>query len=156
VVSRAATFVFFLGDRFYGVVTAYVTGPEAARYQFTSALPVQVLKGLAPTLTPYFEWAQGKDAKTTSVVERRQEPPLTRPPSSKTSTSIQAGPKTPTRNVVERRQEPPLTRPPSSKTSTSIQVKPKTPTRNQELPLTRPQSSKTNTSVQVGPKIPPG
>jgi membrane peptidoglycan carboxypeptidase len=39
VVSRAATFVFFLGDRFFGVVTAYVTGPEAARYHFTSALP---------------------------------------------------------------------------------------------------------------------
>jgi membrane peptidoglycan carboxypeptidase len=52
VVSRAATFVFFLGDRFFGVVTAYVTGPEAARYHFTSALPVQVLKGLAPVLTP--------------------------------------------------------------------------------------------------------
>jgi hypothetical protein len=122
VVSRAATFVFFLGDRFYGVVTAYVTGPEAARYQFTSALPVQVLKGLAPTLTPYFEWAQGKDAKTTSVVERRQEPPLTRPQSSKTSTSIQVKPKTPTRN-----QELPLTRPQSSKTNTSVQVGPKIP-----------------------------
>jgi membrane peptidoglycan carboxypeptidase len=52
VVSRAATFVFFLGERFFGVVTAYVTGPEAARYHFTSALPVQVLKSLAPTLTP--------------------------------------------------------------------------------------------------------
>ena len=52
VVSRAATFAFFLGDRFFGVVTAYVTGPEAGHYHFTSALPVQVLKGLAPTFTP--------------------------------------------------------------------------------------------------------
>src|SRR5262249_35397831 len=52
VVSRAATFVFFLGDRFFGVVTAYVTGPEADRYHFTSALPVQVLHGLAPVLAP--------------------------------------------------------------------------------------------------------
>jgi hypothetical protein len=94
-VSRAATFVFFLGDRFFGVVTAYVTGPEAARYHFTSALPVQVLKGLAPTLTPYFEWSQGKDAKTRSVVERWKEPPLTRPKSSRTSTSTQVRPKTP-------------------------------------------------------------
>jgi hypothetical protein len=119
VVSRAATFVFFLGDRFYGVVTAYVTGPEAARYQFTSALPVQVLKGLAPTLTSYFEWGQGKDAKTTSVVERRKEPPLTRPKDSKTSTSTQA--------VVEQRKEPPLTRPKNSKTSPSTQVQSKTP-----------------------------
>jgi hypothetical protein len=66
VVSRAATFVFFLGDRFFGVVTAYVTGPEAARYQFTSALPVQVLKSLAPILTPRFEWTQGEDGKNRS------------------------------------------------------------------------------------------
>jgi membrane peptidoglycan carboxypeptidase len=64
VVSRAATFVFFLGDRFFGVVTAYVTGPEAARYQFTSALPVQVLKSLAPILTSHFEWTQGEDGKS--------------------------------------------------------------------------------------------
>ena len=66
VVSRAATFVFFLGDRFFGVVTAYVTGPEAARYQFTSALPVQVLKSLAPILTPRFEWTQGEDGQNRS------------------------------------------------------------------------------------------
>src|SRR5262249_33094759 len=55
VVSRAATFVFFLGDRFFGVVTAYVTGPEAAHYHFTSAFPMQVLKGLAPVLTSCLE-----------------------------------------------------------------------------------------------------
>jgi membrane peptidoglycan carboxypeptidase len=66
VVSRAATFVFFLGDRFFGVVTAYVTGPEAARYNFTSALPVQVLKSLAPILTPRFEWTQGESGKNVS------------------------------------------------------------------------------------------
>ena len=59
--SRAATFVFFLGDRFFGVVTAYVNGPEAARYHFTSALPVQVLKGLAPILIPLFERVQESD-----------------------------------------------------------------------------------------------
>src|SRR5712691_3683307 len=91
VVSRAATFVFFLGDRFFGVVTAYVTGPEAARYHFTSALPVQVLESLAPILTPCFEWSHGEDSKNRSVkasdasrtiapsfpVKLRKEPPLT-------------------------------------------------------------------------------
>jgi membrane peptidoglycan carboxypeptidase len=61
VVSRAATFVFFLGERFFGTVTAYVTGPEAAHYHFTSALPVQVLQGLAPILIPLFERVQGSD-----------------------------------------------------------------------------------------------
>ena len=52
VVSRTATFAFMLGDRHFGALTAYVTGPAAAHYQFTSALPVQVLKSLAPTLQP--------------------------------------------------------------------------------------------------------
>lgn len=42
-----------LGERFFGVVTAYVPGPRAARYEFTSALPVQVLKALAPALWPF-------------------------------------------------------------------------------------------------------
>jgi hypothetical protein len=51
-VSRTATFVFFVGDRFHGVVTAHVQGPESAEYAFTSSLPAQVLKELAPLLTP--------------------------------------------------------------------------------------------------------
>lgn len=51
-ISRTATFVFFLGDRHFGVVTAYVAGADASRYNFTSALPVQVLKSLQPVLEP--------------------------------------------------------------------------------------------------------
>ncbi len=52
VVDRTATFVFFIGDRFFGTITAYVPGAEAARYHFTSALAVQLLKDLAPVLEP--------------------------------------------------------------------------------------------------------
>ena len=52
VVDRTATFVFFLGDRFYGTVTAYVSGAEAAKYHFTSALAVALLKAIAPELKP--------------------------------------------------------------------------------------------------------
>ncbi|WP_420992047.1 transglycosylase domain-containing protein [Cupriavidus sp. 30B13] len=52
VVSRSATFVFFLGERYFGNVTAYVQEPYAARYAFTSALSVQLLKSLAPTILP--------------------------------------------------------------------------------------------------------
>ncbi len=55
VVNRAAVFVFFLGDRFFGTITAYVPGQEAAAYGFTSSLPVQVLKIMAPTLKPMLE-----------------------------------------------------------------------------------------------------
>jgi hypothetical protein len=54
VVSRSAAFVFFIGDRFYGIVTAYVLGPRAADYKFTSALPVQLFASLAPVLLDDF------------------------------------------------------------------------------------------------------
>lgn len=48
--NRTATFVFYLGPRHFGTLTAYVMGPEAANYRFTSALPVQILKSMAPQL----------------------------------------------------------------------------------------------------------
>ncbi len=50
VVSRSGSFVFYIGDRYFGTSVAYVAGPKAADYKFTSALPVQILKVLAPTL----------------------------------------------------------------------------------------------------------
>jgi membrane peptidoglycan carboxypeptidase len=49
-VSRTATFVFYLEDRYYGVITASVLGPEASSYRFTSALPVSILRQLAPDI----------------------------------------------------------------------------------------------------------
>jgi membrane peptidoglycan carboxypeptidase len=52
VTGRTATFVFFLGDRFFGAVTVYAPGPKAERHGFTSSLPVQVLKVLLPELMP--------------------------------------------------------------------------------------------------------
>ena len=52
VISRTATFAFIIGDHHFGVLTAYISGPSAAHYKFTSALPVQVLKSLAPILEP--------------------------------------------------------------------------------------------------------
>jgi membrane peptidoglycan carboxypeptidase len=57
VVNRVAVFVFFIGDRFFGTVTAYVPGREAADYGFTSSLPVQILKIMAPALKPMIEEA---------------------------------------------------------------------------------------------------
>ena len=48
--NRTAAFVFYIGDRYFGVITAYVQGREAENYQFTSALPVTLLKLLAPTI----------------------------------------------------------------------------------------------------------
>ncbi|HYB10156.1 MAG TPA: transglycosylase domain-containing protein [Alphaproteobacteria bacterium] len=48
-VDRTATFVFFIGDRFFGTVTAYVPGAKSADYHFTSALAVQLFHDLAPS-----------------------------------------------------------------------------------------------------------
>ncbi len=52
VVNRTATFVFFLGERFFGTVTAHVQGEKAEGYSFTSSLPVELLKQLSPALSP--------------------------------------------------------------------------------------------------------
>jgi hypothetical protein len=54
-VNRTATFAFFLGERHFGVITAYVPGPLSDKYSFTSALPVQILKTMAPDLLPYVQ-----------------------------------------------------------------------------------------------------
>lgn len=55
VVNRSATFVFFIGDRYFGTVTAYAQEPYAAKFKFTSALSVQLLKTLAPSLKPFMD-----------------------------------------------------------------------------------------------------
>ena len=52
VVNRTATFVFYIGDRYFGTIVAYVPGKEAANYKFTSSLPAQLLKALAPAINP--------------------------------------------------------------------------------------------------------
>jgi hypothetical protein len=57
-VNRSATFVFFIGDRFYGTLTAFVPGAAAADYKFTSSLSAQILKHLLPTLKPLTDTAQ--------------------------------------------------------------------------------------------------
>jgi membrane peptidoglycan carboxypeptidase len=46
--SRTATFVFYIGDRYFGVMTALVPGRGAGDYEFTSALPLSVLRMAAP------------------------------------------------------------------------------------------------------------
>ena len=62
-VDRTATFVFFLGDRLYGTVTAFVPGAQAASYHFTSSLAVLLLTTLAPELQALIE--KSRDAAAT-------------------------------------------------------------------------------------------
>ncbi|MGF6204321.1 transglycosylase domain-containing protein [Pseudomonas frederiksbergensis] len=54
-INRTATFVFYIGEHHFGTLTAFVPGRSAETFKFTSALPVQVLKGMAPILTPYLQ-----------------------------------------------------------------------------------------------------
>ncbi|MES2297622.1 MAG: transglycosylase domain-containing protein [Pseudomonadota bacterium] len=61
-VNRSATFVFNIDERFFGSMTAYVHGPQAANYDFTSALPVQLLTVLAPSLMPLIEPQMASDS----------------------------------------------------------------------------------------------
>jgi len=79
--NRTSAFVFFVGDRFYGVITAYVEGRDADRYAFTSSLPVQVLRQLVPALTPLIE----SPPPPRSVGRYRPSP------SSSTDTTLQSG-----------------------------------------------------------------
>ncbi|MEC4749687.1 transglycosylase domain-containing protein [Methylomicrobium sp. Wu6] len=65
-ISRAAVFTFFLGNRYFGVFTAYVSGKDAGNYHFTSSLPVQIVRFLKPTLTPLLNRTTADDGKSLS------------------------------------------------------------------------------------------
>lgn len=67
-VNRSATFVFNIGEKFFGSMTAYVHGPESKNYDFTSALPVQLLTVLAPSLMPLIEPNQQKAAPVVTAM----------------------------------------------------------------------------------------
>jgi membrane peptidoglycan carboxypeptidase len=64
VVSRTATVVFFIGERFFGNLTVYVPGPTAADFGFTSSLPAQLLKAMAPALQPLLDQSRMRTAST--------------------------------------------------------------------------------------------
>ena len=72
VVNRSATFVFNIDERFFGTLIAYVPGGQAAAYDFTSGLPVQLLKVLAPKLMPLINAGTGDAAPPGACVNRIQ------------------------------------------------------------------------------------
>ncbi|MFH1156340.1 MAG: transglycosylase domain-containing protein [Pseudomonadota bacterium] len=59
VMNRAATFVFIMGDTYFGVISAFVPGSEAENYSFSSSLPVHILKMLLPDLVPFLNLSEG-------------------------------------------------------------------------------------------------
>jgi membrane peptidoglycan carboxypeptidase len=85
VMNRTATFVFIAGDRYFGVVTAHVEGPEAEGFRFTSALPAQLLRVLGqhmgplplpPGLDPWLEPDLGDSSRVVAMPMRVIVPPL--------------------------------------------------------------------------------
>lgn len=70
VVNRTATFVFFIGDRYYGTMMAYVHEPYAAHYKFTSAMPAQLVKALAPALLPLLQNESASCSAATQLLAR--------------------------------------------------------------------------------------
>jgi len=83
--NRTATFVFYLGPNHFGTLTAYVPGQVADNFRFTSALPVQALKGMQPILQPYLRgeslcqpregWQQASAAPDTATSSLTQSQP---------------------------------------------------------------------------------
>jgi len=72
VVNRSATLAFLIGDRYFGTIMAYVHEPHAANYKFTSAMPSQLLKALAPSLLLLVEGSTcgpALDAKKQTVTQ---------------------------------------------------------------------------------------
>jgi hypothetical protein len=86
-VNRTATFVYYIGERFYGTVTAHVAGPGAVHYGFTSSLPVQLFRLLAPSIVTLIEPAYrrpqqplqsvrtNRDGTDYPIINARKDPP---------------------------------------------------------------------------------
>jgi membrane peptidoglycan carboxypeptidase len=85
VMNRTASFVFLVGDRFYGTVIAFVPGEKAGNFEFTSALPVQIWKTIAPRLEPLLAHAMDSAA-----VDATPEPATTAMEAAATSTPATA------------------------------------------------------------------
>ena len=60
VLNRSAIFVFFLGENHFGTISAYVSGQDAADYDFSSSLPVSILKMLLPDIIPRLASTEAK------------------------------------------------------------------------------------------------
>lgn len=74
VVNRSATFVFNIDERFFGTLIAFVPGAQASGYDFTSGLPVQLLKVLAPRLMPLIKGGADAAVAWSDVLARQDGP----------------------------------------------------------------------------------
>lgn len=80
VMNRTATFAFYLGPRFFGVMTVFVPGEAAADYRFTSAIAVQILKVMEPALRPLVIGAEPREPDWAEQVAAFEAEPTGAPP----------------------------------------------------------------------------
>jgi hypothetical protein len=106
VVNRTATFAFYIGDRFFGVISAHVPGQDAAKFDFTSALAAELLKVLSPSLVPMIERAgteltpfEKPRAKSDTAVAARANTPI-EDPNIEQAASAQTAPPKPKRKIL--------------------------------------------------------
>jgi hypothetical protein len=69
-VDRTAVFVFYIEDRYFGVITALVSGKEAGEYGFTSSLPVAILKLLTPDIEALWSHPQRSTSGVLAMAEK--------------------------------------------------------------------------------------
>jgi len=69
VMNRTATFAFYIGPRFFGVMTVFVPGEEADDFWFTSGIAVQILKVMEPALRPLLIGTGRPEASWQELVE---------------------------------------------------------------------------------------
>jgi membrane peptidoglycan carboxypeptidase len=65
--GRTASFAFYIGDHYFGVITASVQGPGVADYRFTSELPLAVLRQLSPLIEQRLATAGARRVRTASL-----------------------------------------------------------------------------------------
>jgi membrane peptidoglycan carboxypeptidase len=89
-IDRTAVFVFYIGERYFGVITVFVPGEKADDYVFTSSLPVAILKLLAPDIEKL--WPQPQNGSPRKDIQLVSDLPGSRTakPSDRTTRTGQA------------------------------------------------------------------
>ncbi len=154
VVNRTATFAFYVGDRFFGVISAHVPGAEAAKFDFTSALAAELLKILSPALVPMIEQSGAELSpfsedppaalltKTKTALPETQK--KTGPKEEPSSTAHQSATKSKTKTTASKASTPASkkTSPPAKKEGASAKENPNTTGPPEKSPITKESTSK--------------
>jgi membrane peptidoglycan carboxypeptidase len=81
-INRTASFVFVVGERYFGMISAYVDGEVAGEYSFTSTLALQAFRHVADAIEPLVRGGEAQaglaaadgDAPASRLAERTTSP----------------------------------------------------------------------------------